>query len=62
METYQAEQALALAKERQHHIAAAARQLETLLAMEENDNDTIRNDNAASLVGENYMSFLSQMR
>ena len=60
METYQAEQALALAKERQHHIAAAARQLETLLSMEEND--TIRNDHSASLQGEDYMSLLSQMR
>ena len=34
METYQAEKALALARERQHHIAAAARQLETLRILE----------------------------
>jgi hypothetical protein len=35
METYRTEQAIALARERQHHVAAAARQLETLRALEE---------------------------
>ena len=57
METYQAEQATALARERQHHITAAARQLETLLALEEgkspgNDKSTL---NYERRVDENYV-------
>ena len=57
METYQAEQAIALARERQHHITAAARQLETLLALEEGK--AVRNDestlNYEGGVDENYV-------
>ncbi len=60
MASYQAEQARALAKERQHHIAAAARQLETLLAMEESDtgakNQDLNNEAATKAVlKEEYM-------
>ena len=57
METYQTEQAMALARERQHHITAAARQLEALLAMEEeqaNDRNTSPLD-YETRVNENYI-------
>jgi len=43
METYQNQQAIALARERHHYVEAATRQLETLHKMEENTNANLDN-------------------
>jgi hypothetical protein len=72
MEKYEVEQAIALSRERQHHIAVAARQLELLLALEEdrilpsnnnNDNNHHYNNNNNNFNGrfdENYVGVNSQ--
>ncbi len=61
METYQTEQALALARERQHHIAAAARQLETLRLFEERQsNDNVTTLNYDVQINENYVGLQGQ--
>ena len=54
METYQAEQAIILARERQNHITAAARQLEVLLAMEKEDESNNFTDDESPVHNNNY--------
>ncbi len=54
MENYRAEQEIALAHERQHHIAAAARQLETLALLEQKSQEK-KDDIAAEHINEHYV-------
>ncbi len=55
IETYQAQQAVALAHERQHHISAAARQLETLRKLENQVEESKDDANFIPNIDEKYV-------
>jgi len=62
VETYQHQQALALAKERNHHIEAAARQLETLRLLEERQREKVNVSSARSnKIDESYIAKRAQI-